>query len=89
MATRLTKPVRRVITILLDYRERALPRDEYTVTLYPDGTIGFRAKRRRKEHTVTLAECLKLAYLKEDEAKRKEKRAKTNRRPKLKRSNIR
>jgi hypothetical protein len=50
--TELRKPVRRRLT---------LPRGPVSVTLYPDGTIGFREPRRRCEYRLPLARVFVLA----------------------------
>lgn len=42
-------------------RRVALPRGPVSVTLYPDGTIGFRETRRRVEYRVPLARVFVLA----------------------------
>ena len=59
--TELKKAVSRRTTILLDNRERARDRDRITVTLYPNGTIGFRALRARREVRTTLAAAYRQA----------------------------
>ena len=50
--TDLRKPVRRRVT---------LPRGPVSVTLYPDGTIGFRESRRRVEFRLPLARLFVMA----------------------------
>jgi hypothetical protein len=59
--TTLIKPISRRATLLTDNRHTARARDQYTVTLYPDGTIGFRAVRCRTEERIELAACYRLA----------------------------
>ncbi len=58
--TRLTKPVKR--------RWQA-----FIVTVYPNGLLGIREFRRRKEHQVPLARCFRMACEITIEAQRKEK----------------
>lgn len=50
--TDLRKPIRRRVQ---------LPRGPVSVTLYPDGTIGFREHGRRVEYRLTLARVFVLA----------------------------
>lgn len=59
--TDLTKPVKRRATIILDNRIKERARDKIVVTLYPDGTIGFRPSRCRKEYTVPIVTCYRAA----------------------------
>jgi len=54
--TNLDKPVRRVVPgHYLDQK------NDTVVSLYPDGTIGFREKGKRKEFTVSLSAAYWLA----------------------------
>lgn len=55
--TNLEKPIRRRTTLLLDNRTRGRRVDQVVVTLYPNGTIGFRPARRRREYIITLSHC--------------------------------
>jgi len=71
--TDLKKPVARKATILLDSRAKARPIDEVVVTLYPNGTIGFRAARTRKTFTLPLATCYRLAIEAQVKADKAEK----------------
>lgn len=71
--TELKKPVRRKTVIMTDNRKKARARDKFTVTLYPDNTIGFRENRSRTEHRLPLAECFALAVKRTDEIRRREK----------------
>lgn len=59
--TTLRKAVRREVQVLTDSRLRARERDQVIVTLYPNGTIGLRAKRTRREYTLALATVYTLA----------------------------
>ena len=65
MATKLTKPVKRKLFLLLDNRVEPRPKDEITVTIYPDGPcnalLGFRAKGSKKEHYIPLSEVYSCA----------------------------
>lgn len=71
--TDLKKPVTRRAVILTDHRVRARDCDEVSVTLHPNGTIGFRAKRGRKEYTLPLATAYKLAIQAQAAADKAEK----------------
>ena len=53
--TKLTKPVRRQAPVIIDNRKEPRPQDHVTVTLYPCGDIGFRARGRRKEVRIPLS----------------------------------
>lgn len=67
--TDLNRPVRRRV---------ALPRGPVSVTLYPDGRIGFREARRRTEFALPLARVFVLAadaYQQQQRAERKAARA--------------
>jgi hypothetical protein len=71
--TELTKPVSRRVSLILDNRLNARDRDRITVTLYPDGDIGFRPNHCRKEVRLALSTAYKLAVVqkaKEDEKQR-------------------
>jgi len=56
MTTKLDKPVKRIIRLYNIDAERPV-----VVTLYPDGTLGFREKGRQKEYFVSLSSCWWLA----------------------------
>lgn len=71
--TDLDKAVRRRTTILLDNRMKARSRDQITVSLYPNSTIGFRQKGRRKEFILPLSVCYKLAIIETEKEERKTK----------------
>ena len=72
--TDLTKPIRRRTTLVTDHRARARERDQYVVSLYPDGTIGFRRSRCRREVVVPLAAVYILAERSAAEEARKKRR---------------
>jgi len=59
--TDLLKKVSRRVTLLLDNRMSTRGRDRITVTLHPDGTIGFRALHCRHEYRLPLIAAYKLA----------------------------
>jgi hypothetical protein len=59
--TDLLKPVSRRTTILTDNRIAPRDRDKITVTLHPDGTIGFRAYKSHREYTLPLSVAYKMA----------------------------
>jgi hypothetical protein len=59
--TDLTKPVTRRATLITDNRVKARTVDRVAVTLYPDGSIGFRAYRRRREYVLPLGTIYLLA----------------------------
>ena len=63
--TMLTKPVARRTIIMLDNRLNVRNRDQITVTLHPDNTIGFRAYKRRREVRLPLLVAYKLAIKEE------------------------
>lgn len=63
--TQLKKPVRRRIPIVLDNRREPREQDQINVTLYPNGTTGFRSKRGRHEWRLTLAFCFRMAMAQE------------------------
>jgi hypothetical protein len=73
--TELKKPVSRRTTLLLDNRVSARSRDQITVTLHPDNTIGFRAWKCRREVRLPLSVAYKLAIV--NEAKEKLARRQT------------
>lgn len=74
MATKLTKkPVVRELELLRDNRIVARPSDQVIVSLYPNGTIGFRQKRSRKEYCLPLATAYRMAVLAEAEHQKREK----------------
>jgi hypothetical protein len=58
MATRLSKPISRRVRIVLDNRADARNIDDWVLTVYPDGIIGFRQYRCRKEYTVSVSRLL-------------------------------
>lgn len=58
--TRLTKPVRRKW-------------QAFVITIHPNGLLGLREFRRRKEHLVPLSRCFRLACEITIEAAKKEK----------------
>ena len=74
MTTKLKAPVRRVTPIVTDHRLRPRESDRVTVTLYPNGVIGFRAYRCRLEYTLPLSR----AYAMAADAHRKEAQKKGN-----------
>ena len=55
--TNLTKPIKRRTKI----ETRNARPEEFSVTLYPNGTIGFRRARSRTEIRTTLAACYAMA----------------------------
>mgnify|MGYP001602384835 CR=1 FL=1 len=59
--TSLTKPVSRRTDLIMDRRVSARARDQVTVTLYPDHTIGFRPYRARAKSEVRIS--MRTAYL--------------------------
>ena len=76
--TALHKSVSRRTTILLDNRLHSRSRDQVTVTLHPNNTIGFKPLRRRHEFVLDLAVAYKLAITNEAREKliQKQKEAK-------------
>lgn len=74
--TKLDKPVTRRTPILLDSRETPRPCDHVAVTLYPNGTISFRASGARTSYTLPLSTCYRLAMTAELNAKKKGTRRK-------------
>lgn len=63
MATRLKKPVRRVVD--------GVERRDLVVALYPNKTVGLRPLRCKREHIVPLLEVYKLAVAVTIEADRR------------------
>jgi hypothetical protein len=59
--TDLSKKISRRVNLPLDNRIGVRDRDRITVTLYPDGYIGFRAHKRRREYQLPLSICYKKA----------------------------
>ena len=59
--TDLSKKVSRRINIPLDNRITMRNKDRITVTLYPDGFVGFRAHKCRHEYQVPLVSCYQMA----------------------------
>jgi hypothetical protein len=72
--TELTKPVTRKITLLTDHRIKARSQDRVAVTLHPDGTIGFRAHRKRRAVRLPLSTVYILALREADKEARQEKK---------------
>jgi TfoX/Sxy family transcriptional regulator of competence genes len=73
--TELKKPITRRAVILTDHRLRARNCDKVAVTLRPNGTIGFRAHKCRKEYVITLATAYRLAIQATERAEREIKKA--------------
>lgn len=74
MATKLKdKPVIRELELIRDHRKVARKCDQVIVALYPNGTIGFRAKRSRHEYRLSLTTAYHLAVNAEVEAEKREK----------------
>lgn len=71
--TDLTKKVSRRVALLLDNRLQARNRDNITVTLYPDGTIGFRGYKRRREYRLPLSVAYAMAIKAEAKEELREK----------------
>lgn len=59
--TSLTKPISRVVALVVDYRRRARTIDNVVVTLDPAGDIHFRVKGHRTTHSLPLATVYALA----------------------------
>ena len=79
--TDLSKKVSRRINIPLDNRVTMRNKDKITVTMYPDGFVGFRAHKCRHEYQVPLVSCYQLAIkLEMIEAKKVKDLDKKNRR---------
>lgn len=74
MATKCTKPVSREMVLFLDNRVEARERDKVTVTVYPEGTIGFRVKRARREVFYPLDRVYQMAVNAAVNAERKAKK---------------
>jgi len=66
-------PVRRVLNVPLDYRAVTRERDDLVVTLYPNGLLGFRPLRRRREVTLSIGAAYVCALKQEAERARKER----------------
>ena len=73
--TKLSKAIQRETPILLDNRAEARARDQVVVTLYPNGTLGFRKKRCRREYVLSLAAAYRLAIEVEVRAEKAKKKA--------------
>jgi len=74
MATKMkSKPVVRELEIIRDNRTKARKCDQVMVALYPNGTIGFRAKHSRREYRLPLSTAYNLAVRSELDADKKEK----------------
>jgi hypothetical protein len=58
-----SKPIKRKVLINTDNRIEPRPSDYYTMTIYPHGTIGFRANRGRSEITVSISSIYKMAMM--------------------------
>lgn len=76
--TELIKKVSRRVTLMLDNRITARNRDRITVTLHPDGSIGFRGNHCRREYRLPLVAAYKMAIKAEaiEEWKVKQQQAK-------------
>lgn len=76
--TDLNKSVSRRVLLALDFRPMARDRDKVTVTLHPDGTIGFRPHKCRHEYRLPLLAAYKMAIKQEalETLKRKQAEAK-------------
>lgn len=74
MSMKITKPVRRVIGLPLDHRIEARDRDNVTVSIYPEGVIGFRPKRGRREYFYPLARVYAQAVRAQAESEEPNKR---------------
>ena len=59
--TELTKKVSRRVNMPLDNRITMRNKDKITVTLYPDGFVGFRANKCRHEYQIPLVSCYQMA----------------------------
>lgn len=68
--TDLTKPLRRATQLAI----RSGPPQPIIIALYPEGTIGFRLKGRRKEYLLDLTSAYLLAAQKEAERLLQEER---------------
>lgn len=71
--TDLTKKITRRVKILTDNRIAARQRDLVAVSLYPDGTIGFRPYKKRREVRLPLGTVYVLAMREAANAERREK----------------
>jgi len=72
--TKLNKAIQRETPILLDNRVETRDRDRVIVTLYPNGTLGFRKKRCRREYVLSLAAAYRLAIEVEVRAEKAKKK---------------
>ena len=59
--TDLVKKISRRVTLLLDNRIAVRNRDKITVTLHPDGTIGFKGFKCRREYRLPLVVAYAMA----------------------------
>jgi hypothetical protein len=59
--TDLNKKVSRRVTLFLDNRITVRDKDKITVTLHPDGSIGFRAHKCRREYRLPLSVAYRMA----------------------------
>ena len=66
MATNLkdSKPVVRRVNIAQDNRVAERARDMATMTLYPNGVIGFRPNRSKDEYTISISRVFQIAMRK-------------------------
>lgn len=66
MATNLkdSKPVVRRVNIAQDNRVAERARDMATMTLYPNGVIGFRPNRSKDEYTISVSRVYQIAMRK-------------------------
>ena len=76
--TELNKSISRRVTLALDFRPVTRDRDKVTVTLHPDGTIGFRPHKCRHEYRLPLVAAYRMAIKQEavEELRRKQAEAK-------------
>jgi hypothetical protein len=72
--TELNKPISRRATLLTDNRTKGRECDQVVVTLYPNATIGFRAKRTRTEYRLPLETAYLMAIKAHEQAERQEKK---------------
>jgi hypothetical protein len=73
--TDLNKKVSRRVTLFLDNRLSVRNRDQITVTLHPDGTIGFRAYKCRREVRLPLIVAYKQAIKAEAQEELRQRQA--------------
>ena len=59
--TKLTRPVKRSVDIILDNRLRARGKDQIQITLEPDGYIIFRAYKCRKRYSLPMITAYQMA----------------------------